>query len=125
MDWRISLVSLTKCRSDRAVAGAEMTWQRPYSIKRLLRMIRGHDWSARTDFDDWEDDGGPYIARAHRRAMDVLTQRREQRDAKYEPLRDEVFGSFQIDNKLELGRLLDGQIGGLCILRIRPTQAPT
>jgi hypothetical protein len=75
-----------------------MSKHHPYSVPRLLNMIRGHDFSAQHDFEFGEDyeTGEPHIARAWRRVREVLRVRREERDFGYEPQLDEEKAEFHV-----------------------------
>jgi hypothetical protein len=74
-----------------------MTWQRPYSVKRLLCMIRAHNFGAEHDYDgNDETTGEPLVCRAYRRVKAALAQRREQRDANYDPMFDEEMAEFHV-----------------------------
>src|SRR5262245_50873756 len=88
------------------------------------RKVQGmmNDGKARdlSDFDEWELErlfeqksvrpGGWATARKRSRLLDDLVDLREQHLRERQPQR---VRSFQIDHRLKLGRLLDGQIRGL------------
>ena len=74
-----------------------MSQDHPYSVRRLLSMIRSHDFSTECD-SDGEDKKTcePLNARAYQRIKKALAQRREQRDAEYDPLFDEEKAEFNV-----------------------------
>jgi hypothetical protein len=74
------------------------SWQVPYSIKRLLRLCR--TWNFQSDAEDLPDEpnGEPRLALAFRRLMEWMRDRRDGRDATYEPWADDSFAEFRVSD---------------------------
>jgi hypothetical protein len=70
------------------------TWEQPYSVKRLLRMIVG--WTFHSDYDDLEENGESSLFLAHRRINQILRTRRDGRSADYDPIDDEEQALFYV-----------------------------
>jgi hypothetical protein len=70
-----------------------MAWQRTYSVNRLLRMVRSHDFNVEHDYDgEDEETGKPLVCRAYQRIREALVQRR----VDYDPLFDEEKAEFHV-----------------------------
>jgi hypothetical protein len=81
------------------------TWKQPHSRTRFQRYV-----DTRSDHSDYElleeDNGEPSLVRAHRRIKQALRTRRDNQPATYEPLDDDEFVLFHVnDIALLLARL--------------------
>ena len=90
------------------------SWQVPYSIERLTRLCR--TWDFRSEAEDLPDEpnGEPRVALACRRLMERIRNRRDDRDATYEPWADDSLAEFRVsdvsiilDEYRRLSRLAD------------------
>jgi hypothetical protein len=90
------------------------SWQVPYSIERLTRLCR--TWDFLSDAEDLPDEpnGEPRVALACRRLMEWIRNRRDDRDATYEPWEDDSLAEFRVsdvsiilDEYRRLSRLAD------------------